>query len=210
MGLMALLKIVTKLVKAQDMIAFLVSAFITYLVSAVLPQGPWTIYVFILLFYHMFLAWLVFDPEREKIYSVPILPAILMHVTAVALIVGFLMARNSIPFFIVLRFGVASLAAVERKMISSWGVKRTEAPVSAKAAAVSAAAAVEIDSLTGEEYEEWLTYLRKRDPKSVKAGTTVKDEFQQWLLARAQARAAISSNANPVSTALSQSNPPAV
>jgi hypothetical protein len=120
-----------------------------------------------------------------------------MHLTALAIIVGFIMAQDSIPFFMVLRFGVASLASVERKVLTSWAGKETEAPVSAKAAAVSAAAAEASESLTGEEYEEWISYLSKRDPKSVKVGTTVKDEYQQWLLARAKARAVVSSNTNP-------------
>jgi hypothetical protein len=197
MGLLSLIRIITKLVKGQDLFAFVISAFITYLIAAVLPQGPWTSYIFILLFYHMFLAWLVFDPDRKKLHSVPIVPAILMHLTALAIIVGFIMAQDSIPFFMVLRFGVASLASVERKVLTSWAGKETEAPVSAKAAAVSAAAAEASESLTGEEYEEWISYLSKRDPKSVKVGTTVKDEYQQWLLARAKARAVVSSNTNP-------------
>jgi len=82
-------------------------------------------------------------------------------------------------------------------MLSTWTVEKEEAPVDAKVAAVSAAAAEVVDSLTGEEYEEWVTYLSKRDPRSVKAGTTVKQEYEQWLLTRAKNRSAVSSNATP-------------
>jgi len=82
-------------------------------------------------------------------------------------------------------------------MLSTWTVEKEEAPVDAKAAAVSAAAAEVVDSLTGEEYEEWVSYLSTRDPRSVKAGTTVKQEYEQWLLARAKNRPAVSSTASP-------------
>jgi hypothetical protein len=197
MGLMSLLKIFTKLVKGEDLLAFMLSAFIAYLVSSLLPDGPWVSYVFLLLFYHLFLAWVVVDPDRKKIHSVSIVPTIVMHLTVLALILGLIMTRSSLPFFVVLRFSVVGLAIAERRMLSTWTVEKNEAPVDAKAAVVSAAAAEVVESLTGEEYEEWVSYLSQRDPRSVKAGTTVKQEYEQWLIARAKSHAAVPSNASP-------------
>ncbi|MGA2650284.1 MAG: hypothetical protein ABSF28_07165 [Terracidiphilus sp.] len=198
MGFMTLLKIFTKLVKGEDLLAFMISAFIAYLVGSFLPEGPWVSYVFILLFYHLFLTWVVIDPDRKKIHSVSIAPTIVMHLTVLSLIVGFIMARSSVPFFVILRFSIVGLAIAERRMLSTWTVEKKEVPVvDAKAAAISAAAAEVSDSLTGEEYEEWVSYLSKRDPLSVKAGTTVKQEYEQWLLARARNRSVVSSNASP-------------
>ena len=197
MGFMSLLKVFTKLVKGEDLLAFMISAVIAYLFASFLPEGPWVSYVFILLFYHLFLAWVVVDPDRKKVHSVSIVPIIVMHLTVLAIIVGFIMARSSLPYFAILRFSVVGLAFGERRMLSTWTVEKEEAPVDAKAAAVSAAAAEVVDSLTGEEYEEWVSYLSKRDPRSVKAGTTVKQEYEQWLLARARNRSAVTSNASP-------------
>jgi len=197
MGIMTLLKVFTKLVKGEDLLAFMISALIAYLFASFLPDGPWVSYVFILLFYHLFLAWVVVDPDRKKVHSVSIVPIIVMHLTVLALIVGFIMARSTLPYFVILRFGIVGLALAERRMLSTWTVDKEEAAVDPKAAAVSAAAAEVVDSLTGEEYEEWVSYLSKRDPRSVKAGTTVKQEYEQWLLARAGNRSAVTSNASP-------------
>jgi hypothetical protein len=194
---MTLLKVFTKLVKGEDLLAFMISALIAYLFASFLPDGPWVSYVFILLFYHLFLAWVVVDPDRKKVHSVSIVPIIVMHLTVLALIVGFIMARSTLPYFVILRFGIVGLALAERRMLSTWTVDKEEAAVDPKAAAVSAAAAEVVDSLTGEEYEEWVSYLSKRDPRSVKAGTTVKQEYEQWLLARAGNRSAVTSNASP-------------
>ena len=197
MGIMTLLKVFTKLVKGEDLLAFMISALIAYLFASFLPDGPWVSYVFILLFYHLFLAWVVVDPDRKKVHSVSIVPIIVMHLTVLALIVGFILARSTLPYFVILRFGIVGLALAERRMLSTWTVDKEEAAVDPKAAAVSAAAAEVVDSLTGEEYEEWVSYLSTRDPRSVKAGTTVKQEYEQWLLARAKNRPAVSSTASP-------------
>jgi hypothetical protein len=196
LGIIRLLKLITKFIKGEDLLAIMISAFLAYLVTSFLPEGPWVSYVFLLLYYHLFLAWVVVDPDRKKIHSVSIIPTIVMHLTVLALIVGLVMARNSLPFFVILRFSVVGLASAERRMLSTWTIEK-EDPVDTKAAAVSAAAAEVVDSLTGEEYEEWVTYLSKRDPRSVKAGTTVKQEYEQWLLARAKTRPAVSSNTIP-------------
>lgn len=197
MGIMTLLKILTKLVKGEDLLAFMFSALVAYLVASFLPEGPWVSYVFILIFYHLFLAWVVVDPDRKKLQTVSIVPTVVMHLTALALIVGFIMTRSSVPFFVILRFSIVGLAIAERRMLSTWTEEKKEVQVDAKAAAVSAAAAEVVDSLTGEEYEEWVSYLSKRNPLSVKAGTTVKQEYEQWLLARVRNRPAVSSNASP-------------
>ncbi|MGA2849399.1 MAG: hypothetical protein ABSE46_10410 [Terracidiphilus sp.] len=194
---MTLLKIFTKLVKGEDLLAFMFSALVAYLVASFLPEGPWVSYVFILIFYHLFLAWVVVDPDRKKLQTVSIVPTVVMHLTALALIVGFIMTRSSVPFFVILRFSIVGLAIAERRMLSTWTEEKKEVQVDAKAAAVSAAAAEVVDSLTGEEYEEWVSYLSKRNPLSVKAGTTVKQEYEQWLLARVRNRPAVSSNASP-------------
>jgi hypothetical protein len=139
----------------------------------------------------------VVDPDRKKLQTVSIVPTVVMHLTALALIVGFIMTRSSVPFFVILRFSIVGLAIAERRMLSTWTEEKKEVQVDAKAAAVSAAAAEVVDSLTGEEYEEWVSYLSKRNPLSVKAGTTVKQEYEQWLLARVRNRPAVSSNASP-------------
>jgi hypothetical protein len=41
---------------------------------------------------------------------------------------------------------------------------------------------------TGEDYREWLRYLERRGPNAAKVGTSLRSEYEQWMLARSQSR----------------------
>jgi hypothetical protein len=42
---------------------------------------------------------------------------------------------------------------------------------------------------TGEDNEEWLRHLSTRNPTHRKAGSSINEEYQAWLLKRAKSRA---------------------
>ncbi len=195
MGILSLVRLLTKLVKPGDLLAFVISALIGYMISTYLPQGAWANYTFILVSYHLFLAWLVFDAEHDTGFSLPILSTIATHLACLVLIVAFGTARNSIPFFSYLRFGVVTLAFFERDWLFQAGShKQKENPDTAKVipAAEKAAVAKAIATATGDDHEAWMHYLAHRDPKSRKPGMSVKDEYEQWMLARAKSQGKVS------------------
>jgi hypothetical protein len=107
--------------------------------------------------------------------------------------------NTTIMILILLRFASACLAVVERNLIFSQ-LSHKAPVVSAKDEALAKEAAAATATATAEEYDEWLAYLSKRDPRKVKAGTTVKDEYEQWMIARVKMRAAAPSSTAPANT----------
>jgi hypothetical protein len=197
MGVMSLVRLIAKLADGGDLLAFIVAAALGYGVAAVLPDGPWTNYVFILVFYHLFLAWLVIDADHKTGISLPIVSTILTHLACLAIIISFGMARNAIPYFAILRVSVAGLALFERSWLFSGGGPKKEVVLSPKAAEAAATAAAAASAATAEDYEEWLRHLSRRDPLTVKAGTTVKQEYEQFMVARVRSRPVAASENQP-------------
>jgi hypothetical protein len=169
--------------------------------STLVPKGPWANYTFILVFYHLFLAWLVIDADHKTGVSLPIVSTILTHLACLAIILFYGMGQDVIPFYGILRFGVIALAIFERNWLFSANPakladeKKKENPVSAEN---KAAAARAIATATGEDHEAWIQYLAQRDPRLRKPGMSVKDEYEQWLVARVKSRSLSSQNPNPV------------
>jgi len=177
-------------VKAADLVAFLVSALLGYLASTLVPQGSWANYTFILVFYHLFLAWLLIDADHKTSVYLPIVTAILTHLACLAIIITYGMGQEVIPFYRVLRFGVIALAIFERNWLFSGGKKKQELPVKAPISTVIAEA-------TAEDHEAWLNHLATRNPLSRKPGMSIKDEYEEWLAARAKKRSASPSIGTP-------------
>jgi len=46
---------------------------------------------------------------------------------------------------------------------------------------------------TGEDNEEWLRHLASRNPTHRKAGSSISEEYERWLVQRAKAKAAAES-----------------
>jgi len=177
-------------VKAADLVAFLISAFLGYMASTLVPAGPWANYTFILVFYHLFLAWLLIDAGHKTGVSLPIVTAILTHLACLAIIVFYGMGQHVIPFYRVLRFGIIALAIFERNWIFSGGKKKQELPVVAPISTVIAEA-------TADDQEAWLNHLATRNPLSRKPGISIKDEYEEWLAARAKKRRTSSAISTP-------------
>lgn len=198
MGILSLVRLISKLVKGGDLIAFIVSTGAGYILATVLPAGPWTIYVFMLTSYHLFLTWLVIDSDRRKGFSMPIPVAILTHAACLTLILSIAFGRQNIPFFAFVRIGVIAIAFFERDLIFKGNAKTSESatkkksrkPVSDTAAVNLVSVEVALEEATLEDHDAWLRHLSQPNRPHKRAGLSVKEEYEQWLVARVSARQA--------------------
>jgi hypothetical protein len=282
----------------QDLMAFAVCGLIGSLLARVV--GPeWRAYAYLLVAFHLFLAYLVATRLMGSGpgYKFQIVPGILAHLFCLALIVGLGAARDYIPMFRLIRYGVAAIAVLERRWIlkpvgegltpdalsgvalpqaqltstatapqaqasqaqapqiaipgyasvafpqtqqsvptyrpetsasatpappaparvsgyksiafpeseSSVPTYRPEAAAPAPSAQTATAEADRagkkakgkpapersaILDATGQDHEDWLRYLATRVPTHRKAGSSIADEYHDWLVARAKSRAA--------------------
>lgn len=185
MGILSLVRLLTRFVKGADLVAFLVSAFLAFIVASLLPDGTWANYAFILIAYHLFLTWLVIDADRGKGLSLSIGSTILTHVACIVIIIPFGMGGSFIPLFSYFRVGVAALAVFERDWLFSGNRKMKEIPVSSEVKGDTSRASA---NATGEDYAAWSDYLAHRDPRLRKPGMSVKEEYEQWMVARVKSR----------------------
>jgi hypothetical protein len=185
MGILSLVRLLTRFVKGADLVAFLASAFLAFMVASLLPQGTWANYAFILVAYHLFLAWLIIDADHGKGLSLPIGSTILTHAACIVIVIPFGMGGSFIPLFSYFRAGVAALAVFERDWIFRESRKMKEIPVSSE---VNDAASMVNANATGEDYAAWSNYLTHRDPRLRKPGMSVKEEYEQWMVARIKSR----------------------
>jgi hypothetical protein len=84
--------------------------------SHLLPDTALATYAYILISYHLVLAFNVFTADKEAGMSLPWGQTILTHLACVGLLVGMAMGRHTIPFFGLIRFAVPGLAPFE----ASW------------------------------------------------------------------------------------------
>ncbi|HWW98841.1 MAG TPA: hypothetical protein VNY74_14145 [Edaphobacter sp.] len=180
MGFAALLNL-----EGKDLAAFVVAGLLGYFSASLVPDGTWAVLTSILVSYHLFLAWLVITAEDKAGVSLPLLSTIATHLACLVLIVPPAFVGHYIPFFGILRYGIAGLAIFERGWLFTENKVRynSEKPP-----------ATPIITDTAEDYQEWLNYLAKQNPASRKLGSSLKEEYGRWLLARAQNQPAASSN----------------
>ncbi len=173
---------------------YLVCALIGFGISTLMPPGLWSVFAYLLITYHLYLGYHVTIAEHETGFSLPVFSTILTHLACLALVVCFALGRHVIPFFGWIRLFVPALAPFERDWLFKARVQNTTKPVpvskgeaAEKAAAVASAAAA---SATIDDYQEWLKYLAQPNRPPRKPGTSVQDEYKQWIVARAKARLA--------------------
>ncbi len=166
--------------EGRDVVAFVFAGLLGFAAGRLMPPGAWALYTSILVSYHLFLGWLVMTSDRKGV-SLPVVSTFVTHLAFLALILPIGIARHYIPFFGILRYCIAGLAVFERGWLFSGeeGRPRTEVEVPSAAPAIAA---------TGEDYQAWLSYLERRGPNAAKVGTSVKAEYEQWMLARLQKR----------------------
>lgn len=147
---MGFLSSIFKFVKPAYLIAFLISALVGYFVASLFPAGPWTPYISMLVFYHLFLTWLVIDAPHKAGLSLPIVSAVLTHLALLVLILSYCMGLSAIEanrniyqnlyafvvslgvglddakIFGLLRFGIIALAFFERDWLFKGSTKKKE------------------------------------------------------------------------------------
>ena len=173
---------------------YLVCALIGFGISALLPQGAWSVFAYLLITYHLYLGYHVMIAEHETGLSMSVFSTIITHLACLAVVVCFALERHHIPFFGWIRLFVPALAPFERDWLFKARITNkdktlpaSKGEVAQKAAAVANAVAA---AATVDDYEEWLRYLAQPNRPPRKPGVSVQDEYKQWLLARARSRAA--------------------
>lgn len=162
--------------KGIDVFAFFIAGLLGFGAGTLLPQGNLGVFVPILISYHLFLAWLLLTADHETGVSLPILSTIVTHLACMAVVMIFGMGRHYIPFFGIVRFGIAGLALFE----SGWLFVKTENKVAPQKTAIVSSSA--------EDYQEWTRYIAQRKSSSFVSGASLKAEYEQWVRARAQSR----------------------
>jgi hypothetical protein len=166
--------------EGPDIAAFFAATLLGYLAGGFVP-GSWSIYVSILVAYHLFLVWLILSAEHKTGISLPLASTIVTHLACLAVIIPLGIGHRHIPFFGIFRYGIASLAIFERGWLFSGRGGGEPKPVEAPIAPIVMAS-------TGDDFAEWQLYLAQQKPGSRKIGTSLQTEYEQWLLARAQSR----------------------
>ena len=183
MGLAALFNL-----EGKDFAAFVVAGLLGYFSASLVPAGTWAALTSILVSYHLFLAWLVITAENKAAVSLPIFSTIATHLACLVLILPLALASHFVPFFGIFRYGIAGLAIFERGWLFTGNTVQYRSEESP---------ATPIVADSAEDYQEWLNYLAKQSPASRKPGSSLKEEYARWLLARAQNRPAVPSPAVP-------------
>jgi hypothetical protein len=177
-----------------DLFAFVVSNLIGFLAGLYfMPNFAVSFFAAILISFHLFLAWLVITAKHESGISLPIITTILTHLACLVVVVAIGIGRH-IPFFGIIRYCVPVIAIFERNWLfkgtkkgNAKGAQVPKGEAERKAAAVANAVAA---AATVDDYQEWLKYLAQPNRPPRKPGTSVQDEYKQWLVARAKAKVA--------------------
>jgi hypothetical protein len=176
MGLMALLNL-----EGIDIMAFVAADLIGLLVASLMPAGTWAVCTGILVAYHLFLGWLVITNQKKAAVSLPIAHTVITHLAFLVIIIPIGIGRHYIPLFGLFRFGVAGIAIFERGWLFTSTQVIEPRYESVLATPVVAAA-------TAEDFEAWRQHLAQQKTGSRQLGTSIKAEYEQWLLARHRAR----------------------
>ena len=206
--------------EGPDFAAFAAAVLIGYFAGTFARIGSAaSLYITVLISYHLFLAWLVFfssnslgdDTRKQAGIALPTGQTLLTHAACLAVILGpVATAVHALPHYsqasdtmtmadlaaIRLKFRVAEavcglaagLAIYERRwLFSAEGTKFPAHPRDVPAAAASPV----LQAASGTDFEEWQRYLAQQKPGTRKPGTSLKEEYEQWLRARQQNRSAL-------------------
>ncbi len=197
-----------------DAAAYMVSNIVGLLVFLWLrPNLPLAIVASIFVSFHIFLAWLVVvNAKHETGFSWPIGTTAVTHLACLSIVylctvlINVLSgAGHWLPFYLVLalrpiRYVLAlcapGLAVFERFWLFSGSRKKKEVQLNAAQAAVAAETAAAADAATGDDYEQWLLYIERQKKPFPKPGSSLKIEYERWILARAKSRSAVPSSDN--------------
>jgi hypothetical protein len=189
------------------------------MLSHILPDAAWATYAYILIVYHLVLAFKVFTSNKKAALSLPIGQAILTHLAIIGVLIGIAVLRHQIPFFGLIRLFLPGLAPFEAGWLFSGekakiarltnyeAIQAATAHVAPAAdgavaptqvsAQVPAPAPVPVpvpvslyESSTGEDFNEFLTLMQQGKRPFRKPGISVREEYELWLTHRAKTSAA--------------------
>jgi hypothetical protein len=123
------------------------------------------------------------------------------HLACLGVVVGVGIGRHYVPLFGIIRYFIPAMAPFECTWLFSAATTRR--PVQAVKKIASSAPTGEVEQPvepTAEDYEAWLKHLATRHPSTVKRGLSVKDEYEQFIAARAQKRASDAASVSNPST----------
>ena len=173
------------------------------LLSHLLPDTAWVTFTYILVSYHLVLAFKVLTADKKAALSLPMGQTILTHMACVGILVGLAIGRHQIPFFGMIRLFIPGLAPFEAEWLFTGGKKKIErisetddeaiqaATMHAESGDVAAVTAAQAkpslyDSSTGEDYNEFLELMQKGKRPFKKPGMSVREEYELWLAAKAK------------------------
>lgn len=177
-----------------DLLVFFAACFIGMLAQAYLPDGPLWTGVGALISYHLFLAWLLISSDQGVPLGRDTIATITTHLACSAVVYSVAWSAQaignygiiaSVPGVRFLGYIITLLAIHEQRWLLT-GQRRIAQSQQPEAPSPDL-------TLTGEDYEEFLSYLAARDPLSLRPGTSVTSEYTQWRLARARSRASVAS-----------------
>jgi len=170
--------------EAEDWAAFLIAGGLGYVVGQMIQDPDWSVYLSIIVSYHLFLAWLVMKSSGKSGFSMSLPVTILTHAACMIVALGpAVVGDHRSPVFSVFRYGIAALALFERGWLFSGEQKK---PTVDEAEAAMPALSVRP---TAEDELAWIEYLAKRRPGMTKPGVTLRQEHEAWLRARHEKRA---------------------
>ena len=203
--------------EGPDIAAFLACAALGFFAGTLAPEGSGaSLYVTVLVAYHLFLAWLVFlsntsfseegDSRKDAAMALPVVHTLLTHAACLAVILGSvasavhklaqlhadpqdLGAPHSDGYAIyqiakVVCGAMAGLAIFERRWLFSAEPAMRTAHPTLQTAPLSPV----LEAATGDDMRDWQHYLAQKKPGSRPLGSSIKAEYEQWLMARQQAR----------------------
>jgi hypothetical protein len=176
----------------MNFVVFAVCAGIGYLLGRFIPDPTWAAFVSILVSYHLFLGWLLLTAEHEVGFSLPVGHTIMTHLACLTVVVLLGVGRHYIPLFGIIRYFIPAMAPFERDwLFNADDVKKKPAPVPT----VAAADVPEIEA-TQDDYDAWVKHLATRHFSTIKRGTSVKEQYQEFIAERHRNRPA-STSTNP-------------
>jgi len=203
--------------EGPDVLAFIVCAGVGYFAGSFAPQGSGaSLFITTLIAYHLFLVWLLFvsgtsfsddgEARKEAALALPIGQTLLTHAACLAIILGSVAtaahklaqftATPADPLaphpdgYIVYQAAkaicgaMAGLAIFERRwLFSAEPTMQVAAPIEAPVSQVLRAS-------TADDMRDWQQHLAQMKPGSRPMGSSLKAEYEQWLLQRQQASGA--------------------
>jgi hypothetical protein len=169
-------------------LAFIFDGFDASQFADLLPSSAFTTYAYVIGGYHLVLILAIVFKNKQRGFSMSLGSTLITHLAFLTIVVGMAVAREYIPFFSIIRFFIPGIAPFEANWLFSGGKKQASS-ISAAEPAEGTPAAEAATAANADDYEEFLKllYLNKRPHR--RPGSSLKEEFERWRVARAKEQA---------------------